>query len=178
MALKHYHSKRNFNQTSEPEGKRTDTTSNHLVFVVQRHYASHLHYDFRLEADGVLKSWAIPKGPSLDPADKRLAIKVEDHPYAYKDFEGTIPKGNYGAGTVEIWDQGTYQPIKGQDSSDEKEVLRQLKSGLLNFALHGKKLKGEFALVKMKNAKENAWLLIKHDDHFAQHPYDAEKDKN
>lgn len=174
MALKDYQAKRKFNETSEPEGK-TKKSKSKLIFVIQRHAASRLHYDFRLEMEGVLKSWAVPKGPSLNPKDKRLAMMVEDHPYDYKDFEGNIPEGNYGAGQVEIWDSGTYEPIGETKLSDEKEMLQQLKDGSLKFILNGKKLQGEFALVKMKNAEDNAWLLIKHKDEFAQTSYDAEK---
>ncbi|MDH6251155.1 bifunctional non-homologous end joining protein LigD [Chryseobacterium sp. H1D6B] len=175
MALKDYNEKRKFNETSEPKGK-AKKSKDKLIFVIQRHAATRLHYDFRLEMEGVLKSWAVPKGPSLDPNDKRLAMMVEDHPYDYKDFEGNIPEGNYGAGQVEVWDSGTYEPLEENGSvSDEKELLKELKSGSLKFTLHGKKLKGEFALVKMKNSEENAWLLIKHKDEFAESPYDAEE---
>ncbi|WP_295223133.1 DNA polymerase ligase N-terminal domain-containing protein [uncultured Chryseobacterium sp.] len=174
MALKDYNSKRKFDETSEPEGK-TKKSKDKLIFVIQRHAASRLHYDFRLEMDGVLKSWAVPKGPSLDPKDKRLAMMVEDHPYDYKDFEGNIPEGNYGAGQVEIWDSGTYEPLDTHSNlSDEKELLKELNVGSLKFILHGKKLKGEFALVKMKNTEENSWLLIKHKDDFAEEDYDSE----
>ncbi len=175
MALKDYHEKRKFDETSEPKGK-TKKSKDKLIFVIQRHAASRLHYDFRLEMEGVLKSWAIPKGPSLDPKDKRLAMMVEDHPYDYKDFEGNIPEGNYGAGQVEVWDSGTYEPLEGNPKlSDEKELLKELHAGSLKFILHGKKLKGEFALVKMKNSEDNAWLLIKHKDDFAESPYNAEE---
>lgn len=175
MALKDYNQKRKFDETSEPKGK-TKKSKEQLIFVIQRHAASRLHYDFRLEMDGVLKSWAVPKGPSLDPKDKRLAMMVEDHPYDYKDFEGNIPEGNYGAGQVEIWDSGTYEPLDNNSKlSDEKELLNELKAGSLKFILHGKKLKGEFALVKMKNTEENSWLLIKHKDDFAESDYDAEE---
>lgn len=175
MALKDYQEKRKFDETSEPKGK-TKKSKDQLIFVIQRHAASRLHYDFRLEMEGVLKSWAIPKGPSLDPKDKRLAMMVEDHPYDYKDFEGNIPEGNYGAGQVEVWDSGTYEPLeKNAKLSDEKELLKELHAGSLKFILHGKKLKGEFALVKMKNTEDNAWLLIKHKDEFAESPYDAEE---
>lgn len=174
MALKEYKEKRNFNSTSEPEGK-TEKSKKDLIFVVQRHAATRLHYDFRLEMDGVLKSWAVPKGPSLNPEDKRLAMMVEDHPYAYKDFEGTIPKGNYGAGEVEIWDSGTYEPLNKGKGSNELLLQKELKEGSLKIVLKGKKLKGEFALVKMKNAENNAWLLIKHKDKYAQSDYDAEE---
>jgi len=175
MALQDYNSKRKFGETSEPEGK-TKKSEDKLIFVIQRHAASRLHYDFRLEMDGVLKSWAVPKGPSLDPKDKRLAMMVEDHPYDYKDFEGNIPKGNYGAGQVEVWDSGTYEPLDNPSKlSDEKELLKELNAGSLKFILHGKKLKGEFALVKMKNTEENSWLLIKHKDDYAENGYDAEE---
>lgn len=175
MALKDYNTKRKFNETTEPEGK-TKKSKDKLIFVIQRHAASRLHYDFRLEMEGVLKSWAVPKGPSLDPKDKRLAMMVEDHPYDYKDFEGNIPEGNYGAGQVEIWDSGTYEPLDNNSKlSDEKKLLKELHAGSLKFILHGKKLKGEFALVKMKNTEENSWLLIKHKDDFAQSDYDAEE---
>ncbi|WP_222165481.1 DNA polymerase ligase N-terminal domain-containing protein [Edaphocola aurantiacus] len=171
--LKDYNEKRKFDETTEPEG-RSKSSKGKLIFVIQRHAASRLHYDFRLEMDGVLKSWAIPKGPSLDPADKRLAMMVEDHPYDYKDFEGNIPEGNYGAGQVEVWDHGTYEPLEESKLDDEKQLLKELHSGSLKFILKGRKLKGEFALVKMKQAEENAWLLIKHHDRYAESPYDAE----
>ncbi|UZT95920.1 3'-phosphoesterase [Chryseobacterium fluminis] len=175
MALKDYNEKRKFDETSEPKGK-TKKSKDKLIFVIQRHAASRLHYDFRLEMEGVLKSWAVPKGPSLNPDDKRLAMMVEDHPYDYKDFEGNIPEGNYGAGQVEVWDSGTYEPLDQNSTlSDEKELLKELKSGSLKFILYGKKLKGEFALVKMKNAENNAWLLIKHKDDYAEEKYDAEE---
>ncbi|WP_120232729.1 DNA polymerase ligase N-terminal domain-containing protein [Chryseobacterium sp. AG363] len=175
MALKDYHNIRKFDETSEPKGK-TKKSKEKLIFVIQRHAASRLHYDFRLEMEGVLKSWAVPKGPSLDPKDKRLAMMVEDHPYDYKDFEGNIPEGNYGAGQVEVWDSGTYEPLEENSKlSDEKELLKELHAGSLKFILHGKKLKGEFALVKMKNTDDNSWLLIKHKDEFAESPYNAEE---
>lgn len=175
MALKDYHNKRKFDETSEPKGK-TKKSKEKLIFVIQRHAASRLHYDFRLEMEGVLKSWAVPKGPSLDPKDKRLAMMVEDHPYDYKDFEGNIPEGNYGAGQVEVWDSGTYEPLEENSKlSDEKELLKELHAGSLKFILHGKKLNGEFALVKMKNTDDNSWLLIKHKDEFAESPYNAEE---
>ncbi|RZK50659.1 MAG: DNA ligase D [Pedobacter sp.] len=187
MSLQKYNQKRDFKQTSEPAGKKdkksvsnvkaaqTKASKEKLAFVVQRHQASHLHYDFRLEMDGVLKSWAVPKGPSLDPSDKRLAIMVEDHPFEYRTFEGRIPKGNYGAGVVEIFDDGFYEAL-----DDPKYNLKKgLKSGNLKFLLKGKKLKGEFALVKIKHAnddKDNAWLLIKHKDEYAvSGGYDAEE---
>ncbi|HLV23668.1 MAG TPA: DNA polymerase ligase N-terminal domain-containing protein [Moheibacter sp.] len=174
MALKDYQEKRKFDQTTEPLGKKKKSDDK-LIFVIQRHAASRLHYDFRLEIDGVLKSWAVPKGPSLDPADKRLAMMVEDHPYDYKDFEGRIPDGNYGAGQVEIWDHGTYEPLEESKLSPDKQIQKELASGSLKIIMKGKKLKGEFALVKMKNAENNAWLLIKHKDKYAKTPYNAEE---
>ena len=168
MALEDYNKKRNFKETSEPEGKEK-ASGKKLKFVIQRHAASRLHYDFRLEMEGVLKSWAVPKGPSLNPSDKRLAMMVEDHPYSYRTFEGSIPKGNYGAGEVEIWDEGTYEPIeKVKGKTDDLIMRAELHKQSLKFILHGKKLKGEFALVKMKTADtDNAWLLIKHNDDYA-----------
>ncbi len=177
MGLLTYNRKRNFKKTSEPEGKQKHS-GKQLSFVVQRHKASHLHYDFRLEIDGVLKSWAVPKGPSLNPQDKRLAMMVEDHPFSYKDFAGVIPEGNYGAGIVEIWDQGTYSDIEKSDSAAaEKKLKAGLKAGNLKFRLNGKKLKGEFALVKLRGKQDNAWLLIKHNDEYAVHePYSSEED--
>lgn len=175
MSLSKYTEKRNFSSTPEPDAK-IDKSKGKLSFVVQRHKASHLHYDFRLEMDGVLKSWAVPKGPSMNPQDKRLAMMVEDHPYAYKDFKGVIPEG-YGAGIVEIWDKGTYSTIeKTTPPTTEKKLLEALAAGNLKFTLQGKKLKGEFALVKLKGRQENAWLLIKHADKFAVEEYDSEKE--
>nr|MBC7611636.1 DNA ligase D [Pseudopedobacter sp.] len=168
MSTQKYLEKRNFEKTKEPKAGKSETTKK-LSFVVQRHHASHLHYDFRLEMDGVLKSWAIPKGPSLNPKDKRLAMMVEDHPYSYKDFEGEIPKGNYGAGTVSVFDKGAFQSLSKTRKDDEKTLLEGLKNGNLKLNLKGEILKGEFALVRLKNAEQNAWLLIKHDDEFAVH---------
>lgn len=169
MGLEAYKKKRSFNKTPEPEGKKT-STDNALKFVVQKHDASHLHYDFRLEMEGVLKSWAVPKGPSLDPDVKRLAMMVEDHPYDYRTFEGIIPKGNYGAGTVIVWDEGTYESAESASKDkreQEKNLLHQLYSGKIKFIMHGKKLKGEFALVKASNRGENSWLLMKLKDEFS-----------
>jgi len=176
MALTLYTKKRNFKETSEPAGKVKKSASK-LSFVVQRHKATQLHYDFRLELDGVLKSWAVPKGPSLNPKDKRLAMMVEDHPYDYKNFAGEIPKGNYGAGIVEIWDEGTYNDI---DNSSKDIAVKKLRAGLkegnLKFQLFGKKLNGEFALVKLKGNEDNSWLLIKHNDDYAvNNDYNSEE---
>jgi len=177
MALTLYNKKRNFKETSEPSGKLKKSASK-LEFVVQRHKATRLHYDFRLEMDGVLKSWAVPKGPSLNPKDKRLAMMVEDHPYDYKNFEGVIPEGNYGAGIVEIWDSGTYVDIDNSPRElAEKKLKSGLKAGNLKFQLCGKKLNGEFALVKLKGNDDNSWLLIKHNDAYAvEHEYDSEEE--
>ena len=175
MSLVKYEEKRNFKVTPEPKAV-VKKTSAILSFVVQRHKASHLHYDFRLEMEGVLKSWAVPKGPSMNPGDKRLAMMVEDHPYSYKDFKGTIPAG-YGAGIVEIWDNGKYTDIESSGKDAAVKLRAGLKAGSLKFILFGKKLKGEFALVKLKGKQENAWLLIKHKDEYAvSQPYDSEKE--
>lgn len=180
MSLSAYNKKRDFKQTSEPSGEESASQEDEkLIFVVQRHKASRLHYDFRLEMDGVLKSWAVPKGPSLNPRDKRLAMMVEDHPYDYKDFEGVIPEGNYGGGIVEIWDSGTYTSLenKGNAKEDEKLLKAGLESGDFKFMLHGKKLKGEFVLVRLKDDDAKSWLLIKHRDGFAtDDPYNSEED--
>lgn len=179
-SLSKYKNKRNFKSTSEPSGA-VKKGGQQLRFVVQRHAATRLHYDFRLEMDGVLKSWAIPKGPSLNSTDKRLAMMVEDHPYDYRNFEGTIPEGNYGAGEVEIWDHGTYEALqKSIRKKEETILLDELKKGSIKFILHGKKLKGEFSLVKMHTEDSgNAWLLIKHKDEYAvKTKYDAEKYTN
>lgn len=178
MPLAAYKKKRTLSTTPEPKGGKSTDSSLH--FVVQKHHASRLHYDFRLELRGVLKSWAVPKGPSLSPQDKRLAVEVEDHPFDYKDFEGIIPKGNYGAGTVIVWDQGTYEPIgvKGDKKTLESAVAKQLKSGSIKLLLKGKKLKGEFALVRMKTDEQHAWLLIKHDDRHASDTDVTQLDKS
>jgi bifunctional non-homologous end joining protein LigD len=179
MSLETYVKKRDFAKTAEPKsGKSKD--KDQLLFVIQKHDASRLHYDFRLEMDGVLKSWAVPKGPSTDPAVKRLAMMVEDHPFDYRTFEGIIPQGQYGGGTVIVWDEGTYEPIediKGK-KEQEKHLLKQLKSGSVKIKLHGKKLKGEFALVKTHGMGDNAWLLIKHNDQYASEKDITKQDKS
>jgi bifunctional non-homologous end joining protein LigD len=169
MSLTLYNKKRHFNVTPEPEGKQK-TSKGSLRFVIQKHDASHVHYDFRLEMAGVLKSWAVPKGPSLNPADKRLAMMVEDHPFAYRNFEGVIPAGNYGGGTVIVWDEGTYEPLTDENldrKEQEKLLLKELHAGNLKFALHGKKLKGEYALFQMKGRGERSWILVKKNDEYA-----------
>ena len=174
MALATYHKKRNFKATSEPEAKRNK--KNLFRFVVQRHDASHLHYDFRLELGGVLKSWAVPKGPSMNPEDKRLAVMVEDHPVSYINFEGEIPEGNYGAGTVEVWDKGAFIPVNAAlEKMAERAALQALKKGELKIFLKGDKLEGGFVLVRLKPDEKN-WLLIKHKDEYAvSKKYNIEK---
>ncbi|HYE59866.1 MAG TPA: DNA ligase D [Candidatus Kapabacteria bacterium] len=179
MALKEYQQKRSFNRTPEPSGKTRKTQKGALRFVVQKHHASRLHYDFRLELDGVLKSWAVPKGPSVNPSDKRLAMMVEDHPYAYRTFEGVIPKGNYGAGSVIIWDEGTYEAYGASDRKEsELRMHKGLAKGHLRFLLFGKKLHGEFSLVHTHGRGENAWLLIKQKDAYARADDVTEKDRS
>jgi len=186
MSLATYNKKRDFKTTREPIGLRRGGSAegaakgakvqkNKFRFVVQRHAASHLHYDFRLELGGVLKSWAVPKGPSLNPATKRLAVMVEDHPVSYIGFKGIIPKGNYGAGKVEIWDNGNFEPLDSKHQPiSEKAALSAIHKGELKFSLTGKKLKGEFVLVRLKNEEKN-WLLIKHkDEHSVNTIYNAE----
>jgi bifunctional non-homologous end joining protein LigD len=178
MGLTEYKKKRTFQKTPEPTGGRS--SDNELQFVVQKHDASRLHYDFRLELKGVLKSWAVPKGPSMNPAEKRLAMLVEDHPFDYKNFEGIIPEGNYGAGTVIIWDEGTYEPIEevGEKNAQEAHLLKAFKAGSLKIRMHGKKLKGEFALVRTRGRGDNSWLLIKHRDKFATENDISKKNKS
>lgn len=171
MALEEYAAKRKFEKTPEPPpGKTKSTRAANPYFCVQRHDATRLHYDFRLEIDGVLKSWAVPKGPSLDPAVKHFAAHVEDHPIDYGDFEGNIPAGNYGAGSVMLWDAGTFQLLGDVPGAD------QIARGDLKFHLNGEKLKGDYALVHMKGrGKGNEWLLIKKRDEFAVTGWDVEE---
>jgi bifunctional non-homologous end joining protein LigD len=175
MSLKEYARKRDFKKTPEPApGGTVSATTHGGRFFIQRHNATRLHYDFRLEIDGTLKSWAVPKGPSLDPAMKHLAAMVEDHPLDYGDFEGNIPKGNYGAGSVMLWDRGTFELI------GEEDGLAQIARGDLKFILHGEKLSGSWALVHMKGRgkgagdKDNAWLIIKKKDEAADPAWDIE----
>ncbi|MCD7962029.1 MAG: 3'-phosphoesterase [Rikenellaceae bacterium] len=171
MALNEYNKKRDFSETPEPIGRKKKDHKK-LIFVVQRHQARQLHFDFRLEADGVLKSWAIPKGPSMNPAEKRLAIMVEDHPLDYAGFVGEISAGNYGAGDVEIWDHGTWEP-----KAKFSDIRKALSGGLIEFTLHGKILKGEFALVEFENSTaKNGWILVKARDKYAlDEEYHAEE---
>ena len=169
--LKKYKQMRDFGETPEPSGGKPKKTKL-PIFVIQKHQASHLHYDFRLEMEGVLKSWAVPKGPSYDPNNKRLAMMTEDHPYDYAGFEGVIPAGNYGAGNVIIWDNGTWEFIEPGD-----DPVKALQSGKLTFRMYGKKMFGEWALVKIggrqKSDKGNEWLLLKHRDEFANEEVDV-----
>lgn len=169
MSLSAYKKKRHFDVTPEPAGKEK-SSKGFLRFVIQKHDASHVHYDFRLEMEGVLKSWAVPKGPSLNPADKRLAMQVEDHPYDYRNFEGVIPAGSYGGGTVIVWDEGTYELMSDERlnrKEQERTLLKQLHSGNLKLRMHGKKIKGDYALFQMKGRGERSWILVKKDDEFA-----------
>jgi len=166
MKLNKYRKKRHFGETPEPPGasKAEKKRNESLIYVVQKHMASHLHYDFRLEWRGVLLSWAVPKGPSLDPGVKRLAMRTEDHPIEYSNFEGVIPAGQYGAGTVMLWDKGTWH-------LDDADVDGSLQKGEIKFTLQGKKLQGSWVLVRTrgfgKNPTRSAWLLIKHRDQYA-----------
>jgi bifunctional non-homologous end joining protein LigD len=170
--LKKYRQMRDFGQTPEPAGGKPQH-GDLPIFVIQKHQASHLHYDFRLEMEGVLKSWAVPKGPSYDPAIRRLAMMTEDHPYDYASFEGVIPAGNYGAGNVIIWDEGKWEFIEPGD-----DPVKALKTGKLTFRMFGKKMFGEWALVKIRGSKSssdkgNEWLLLKHRDAFANEKVDV-----
>ncbi len=170
MPLEEYAAKRTFEKTPEPRPGKNKSKPGANFFCVQRHDATRLHYDFRLEIDGVLKSWAVPKGPSLDPTVKHLAAHVEDHPFDYGEFEGNIPAGNYGAGSVMLWDRGTFELL------GDMPALDQMARGDLKFRLHGEKLQGDFAIVHMKNrGKGNEWLLIKKRDQFAVEGWDVEE---
>jgi len=163
--LEQYRRKRDFTKTAEPRGARAPRRTRALRFVVQKHAASHLHFDLRLELDGVMKSWAIPKGPSVVPRVRRLAMEVEDHPIAYNSFEGTIPEGEYGGGTVMLWDRGTYEPTGGGGAAALREGYAK---GKLDITLHGERLHGGFTLVRTRGEGERAqWLLIKRTDEHA-----------
>src|SRR2546423_7166993 len=174
--LAEYRKKRDFKRTREPSGEKSvaPARAGRLRFVIQKHAASHLHFDLRLELDGVMKSWAVPKGPSVDPSVKRLAMQVEDHPIDYNSFEGTIPKGEYGGGTVMLWDRGTYSSDTAASPSEEEDAIREgLRRGDLKITFHGARLHGSFALIRMKFSRDSSssakpqWLLIKHRDEFA-----------
>ena len=167
--LKKYKQKRDFEKTTEPKPKIKKSKAKNLLFVVQKHASRSLHYDFRIEISGVLASWAIPKGFSLNPAIKHLAVKTEDHPYDYAKFEGIIPEGQYGAGTVMVWDIGTYQNIK-KENNKLVPIEECIKRGTIEIWLEGEKLHGGFALIKFhgQSAKEDNWLIIKIDDEYAK----------
>jgi bifunctional non-homologous end joining protein LigD len=175
VGLAEYRRKRDFTRTAEPAGARRKgaakkATRHKLAYVIQKHAASHLHYDLRLELDGVMKSWAVPKGPSLDPAVKRLAMQVEDHPIEYNAFEGTIPQGEYGGGTVMIWDRGTYTYGGDDDVAPVEGLRRGYAKGDFKFVLQGKRLTGSWVLVRTRRGdpKRAQWLLIKHRDDAAE----------
>src|SRR5919106_491906 len=172
MPLAEYRRKRKFTETPEPVG-RVRRGVRRRMFVVQKHDASRLHYDFRLAINGVLASWAVPKGPSMNPADKRLAVRTEDHPLEYADFEGVIPEGQYGAGAVMVWDKGTYEPEDGLPPEE------QLARGKIDVVLHGEKLRGGFTLVRPRwrsadRGEGERWLLVKHRDQYADPLWDIE----
>lgn len=166
--MKNYNEKRDFSKTREPKDTPSRKKNEKPIFVIQKHDATNLHYDFRLEIDNTLKSWSVPKGPSTDPSVKRMAIPTEDHPMAYADFEGTIPKDQYGGGTVMIWDKGTIESNKHDEDGNLISLEDSFKAGSIEVTLHGKKLHGGFNLIKMKsgNMKGN-WLLMKQDDEHA-----------
>jgi len=159
-ALSKYRQKRNFQRTPEPEGRSGSSEKPH--FVIQKHDASSLHYDFRLEMDGVLKSWVVPKGPSTDPREKRLAMPTEDHPLDYADFEGVIPEGEYGAGTVLVWDTGPYRNLRLEKKDDGRSMAESHNNGKIEVWLEGRKIKGGYALIRTGN--DDRWLLVKMDD--------------
>jgi bifunctional non-homologous end joining protein LigD len=172
MSLEEYRRKRKFTKTPEPAGRVARKLDN-PIFVVQKHDASRLHYDFRLAINGVLASWAVPKGPSMNPAEKRLAVRTEDHPFEYADFEGVIPEGQYGAGTVMVWDKGTYEPER--DIPGNKQLAR----GKIDVVLQGEKLRGGFTLIQTGrrsagSSERKRWLLIKHRDEHADPSWDIE----
>jgi bifunctional non-homologous end joining protein LigD len=168
--LSEYRRKRDFSRTPEPAGEREERGRHRrLDFVIQKHAASHLHFDLRLELDGVMKSWAVPRGPSVDPAEKRLAMQVEDHPMAYNTFEGTIPQGEYGGGTVMLWDRGTYTADEAPPGADQQAVLRrEYQAGKLSISFHGERLRGSWALVRTEGGAKPKWLFIKHRDSYAR----------
>jgi bifunctional non-homologous end joining protein LigD len=163
-ALTRYRRRRDFRRTPEPRGSRGDGSGDRPVFVVQLHDASTLHFDFRLEADGVLKSWAVPKGPSTDPGDKRLATPTEDHPLAYRSFEGVIPEGQYGAGTVIVWDEGSFRNLTTDRAGHEIPLAEALAHGHASFRLNGRKLRGAWSLTRFRGGSDGereSWLLVR-----------------
>ncbi|WP_404399923.1 DNA ligase [Idiomarina seosinensis] len=161
-----YSDKRDFRKTSEPKGDDVnfDWANQRPIFVIQKHDSSTLHYDFRIEVNGVLKSWAVPKGPSTDPSEKRLAVPTEDHPLKYADFEGTIPEDEYGGGTVMVWDRGSYKNLKDDDDDESQSIEDQLDDGHLNIWLQGEKIYGGYALIRTDGGDDERWLLVKMDD--------------
>jgi len=164
--LKEYHKKRDFKITAEPFGGSKKKGKKN-IFVIQKHDASSLHYDFRIEVDGVLKSWAVPKGPSTNPKERKLAMPTEDHPLDYANFEGIIPENQYGGGTVMVWDAGTYENINKDENGNEIPVVKSLKKGEVKISLNGKKIKGGYALIKTSKGKDARWMLIKMKDNYA-----------
>lgn len=175
-ALAAYRGQRNLRRSGEPAGGRRGQRRK-PTFVVQQHSARTMHYDFRLEADGVLKSWSVPKGPSLDPAEKRLAVPTEDHPLDYEKFEGVIPAGGYGAGPVIVWDTGTYENRTVDSSGHPVDVADAIGRGHVSFDLHGQKLRGGFSLTRFRSGRQPGWLLVKRDDEFASRQGDLERDQ-
>jgi len=169
--LARYRRKRDFTKTAEPSGERGTTSAKRLRFVIQKHAASHLHFDWRLELDGVMKSWAVPKGPSVVPGQRRLAMEVEDHPISYNTFEGTIPQGQYGGGTVMLWDRGWYEHTGGGGPAALREGYAK---GKLDVTMHGERLRGAFTLVRTGDAtgERSSWLLIKRTDEHASRTRD------
>ncbi|MEV5509671.1 DNA polymerase ligase N-terminal domain-containing protein [Streptomyces orinoci] len=166
-ALAEYRRKRDFSRTPEPSGERAARRGERPVFVVQIHDARTMHFDFRLEAEGVLKSWAVPKGPSGDPGDKRLAVPTEDHPLEYRHFEGVIAEGEYGGGTVIIWDEGTYRALTTDRAGREIPMGEALRNGHASFWLDGGKLRGGYSLTRMREGRDEAWMLVKRRDRYA-----------
>jgi DNA ligase D-like protein (predicted 3'-phosphoesterase) len=179
--LEEYHGRRDLRRSGEPSGRSgrsgSPSSGGPPRFVVQQHDASTMHYDFRLEADGVLKSWSVPKGPSENPAVKRLAVQTEDHPVDYENFEGVIPRGEYGAGPVIVWDAGTYENETAGSSGQPVSVADALDHGHVSFVLHGRKLRGGYSLTRIRGGRQPAWLLVKSADTFADRSADPERDQ-
>ena len=177
--LEAYRGKRDLRRSGEPSGRSSGRRrrSGQPRFVVQQHDARTMHYDFRLEADGVLKSWSVPKGPSQDPADKRLAVQTEDHPLDYEDFEGVIPPGDYGAGPVIVWDAGTYDNETTDKSGSDISVADAVGRGHVSFVLHGRKLRGGYSLTRFRSGRQPGWLLVKKADPYADKAANPERDR-
>lgn len=163
--MEEYESKRDFKKTTEPKGSKTVSKGNDPIFVIQKHDATNLHYDFRIEIDGALKSWSVPKGPSTDPSEKRMAIPTEDHPLEYADFEGLIPEDEYGGGVVQIWDRGHFKNLKKDEDGHELSLQKSYDQGTIEIRLQGDKISGGYALIEMDSGNQKGnWLLIKMDD--------------